>query len=357
MKILPNITSLRFFLAILVVIFHLPEFCSNQNIPFYNSHPIFHKGTEAVYVFFSLSGFLIIRQLYIEKIKTKTISLKKFFTRRILRIFPLFLLILIFGLIYYNIILPKFGFPFESNYNIYEGILLSIFFLPNVFAILYKPGGIIEVLWSIGVEEQFYLFIAPMILFLPSKKIFYFLFLSTIVFLFLYFIETISLFRRFGMSFFYFTFSGLISLITLEKSFLFKNKIISILLSIIFITYFTSNIFLDNLTNEFYHIFSMVLFSIVLGFLSLTPYKIFENKILIYLGKISFGIYMYHSIVIQFIGLIYLKVFKIYSFNNVIIIAFYNLLVIIITILISHLSYKYFEIFFINKVMKTIKNK
>lgn len=105
MKIYPNITSLRFLLAILVVIFHLPEFCSKHDIPFYNSLPIFHKGIEAVNVFFSLSGFLIIRQLYTEKSETNKISLKKFFMRRILRIFPLYYLILFFGLVYYNILL------------------------------------------------------------------------------------------------------------------------------------------------------------------------------------------------------------------------------------------------------------
>lgn len=79
MKRLPNITSLRFFLAIIVVIFHLPEFCSKHNIPFYNFQPIFHKGSEAVNMFFSLSGFLIIRQLYVEKKATGTVSLKIFF--------------------------------------------------------------------------------------------------------------------------------------------------------------------------------------------------------------------------------------------------------------------------------------
>ena len=67
MERIPNITGLRFYLAVFVMIFHISEFCSKHNIPFYNSLSLFHKGYEAVCVFFSLSGFLIIRQLYLEK--------------------------------------------------------------------------------------------------------------------------------------------------------------------------------------------------------------------------------------------------------------------------------------------------
>jgi peptidoglycan/LPS O-acetylase OafA/YrhL len=349
MKILPNITSLRFFLAIIVVIFHLPEFCSKHNIPFYNLLPIFHKGAEAVNVFFSLSGCLIIRQLYIEKKTTNTISLKKFFLRRVLRIFPLYFLILFFGLVYYNIILPKFGFPFDSNYNLYEGLLLSLFFLPNVFVFLYSPGGIVEVLWSIGVEEQFYLFIAPIIFFLPAKRTILFLLIFTLTFFWIFFYEGTPLFRKFGMYFFYFTSSGLFSILLLKQTFLSIYKAALYVLCFIFITYFTTNIFINYFSVEAYHFFSMILFSIVISLMTLSPLRLLENKLLIYLGKISYGIYMYHSIVIQLIGLIYLKVFSKFYFDKSIVVVLYNFIVIIVTILISHLSYKYYELYFIKK--------
>ena len=349
MKILPNITSLRFFLAIIVVIFHIPEFCSKHHIPFYNLQPIFHKGSEAVNMFFSLSGFLIIRQLYIEKKTTSTVSLKKFFLRRILRIFPLYFLILLFGLAYYNIILPKFGFQFDSNYNLYEGLLLSLLFLPNVFVFLYSPGGIIEVLWSIGVEEQFYLFIAPIVLLLPTKKIMAFLLIFTLVFFYVFFYNETPLFRKFGMYFFYFTSSGLFSIFILKKSILSGYKMTTYLLYTIFILYFTTNIFINCFSIEGYHFFSMLLFSTTISFMTLSPSKILENKMLIYLGKISYGIYMYHSIVIQFIGLIYLKVFSELYLDKLIVITIYNFVVITITIVISHLSYKHYELYFIKK--------
>jgi peptidoglycan/LPS O-acetylase OafA/YrhL len=148
---IPNLTSTRFFLALLVVLFHCTEFFKKRGFPYYEGLPIFHKGTEAVYVFFSLSGFLIIRQLYIEKEQTNLINLKAFYVRRILRIFPLYYLILTFGFLYYHFILPTFGFNFENNYNFIYGLLLGITFFSNIFS-TYSPGGILEILWSIGIE-------------------------------------------------------------------------------------------------------------------------------------------------------------------------------------------------------------
>lgn len=355
---IPNITGLRFFLAFFVIIFHLSEFSSKHEIPFYSKLPIFSKGFESVCMFFSLSGFLIIRQLYVEKSILNTISLKKFFLRRSLRIFPLYFLILFFGLLYYNYFLPSIGFigGYNTNYNILVGLLLSIFFMPNIFASLYSPGGIIETLWSIGIEEQFYLFIAPILYWIPLKKHFYFLILFTITFFILFFYLKGNVFSRFDMLFFYFTTSGCISLLLLKGNFCFKNRIFAYITLILFIIYFTTNMYENKLSHVGYHFVSMLLFSSVIGVLSLDSYSFLNNKIITYLGKISYGIYMYHSIVIQFFGFVYLKLFSKLKISDVLIIIFYNFLVISITIIISHFSYHYFEKYFIKKFKKPMVN-
>lgn len=356
MERIPNITGLRFFLAFLVVIFHVSEFCSKHEIPFYNSLPVFNKGYEAVCVFFSLSGFLIIRQLYVEKELQNTISLKNFYTRRILRIFPLYFLILFFGLIYYKYILPNFGFSgsFNDDYNLYEGLLLSVFFMPNVFASLYSPGGIIEVLWSIGVEEQFYLFIAPFLLLFPLRRHLYFLLFFTIGFFALYYGVEGNFFARFNMLFFYFTASGIVSILVLKCSYLFNNKIVTSVLFLMFGVYFTTNFFNDLLSNANYNFISMLLFSMVIGFLSVKKYLFLNNRLITYLGKISYGIYVYHLIVIQFLGLVYIKIFTGFRIDYFIIVGFYNVFVIVLTIIISHFSYQYFEKFFMNLYRKKL---
>lgn len=212
---IPNLTSLRFILAILVVLFHTPEFFANRNLPFYNNYSLFLKGNESVWMFFSLSGFLIIKQLHDEKISTNTINLKRFFKNRILRIFPLYYLVLIYGFIHYQIILPKLGFQFENTYNIWEGILLSSTFFSNIF-LTYSPGGILEILWSIGIEEQFYIVIAPLFFLLPKSKIKTTLISITITYLLLFTSSVFPFLKEYKMYFFYFTFSGLCS-IYLEK--------------------------------------------------------------------------------------------------------------------------------------------
>lgn len=49
MNKLPNLYFLRFFLALIVVIYHLPITSQNIGLPYFNDQPIFHKGGVAVY--------------------------------------------------------------------------------------------------------------------------------------------------------------------------------------------------------------------------------------------------------------------------------------------------------------------
>ena len=67
-------------------------------------------------MFFVLSGFLIIRYVYIAK-KKDVFSIGDFYKRRALRILPLYFLIVFFGSFFYNILLPVLNIPFEINYT------------------------------------------------------------------------------------------------------------------------------------------------------------------------------------------------------------------------------------------------
>lgn len=350
----PNITPIRFILALLVVIFHIALFSEKRGFPFFNDLPIFHKGTEAVYMFFSLSGFLIIKQLYDEKKLTNTINLKGFYKRRILRIFPLYYLVLFFGFFYYRALLPYFGYPFENNYDFLTGLILSVTFFPNIFS-TFSPGGILEILWSIGIEEQFYLLIAPLLLLLPFKKIVRFLSVFTVIYFLIYFSGYLAFISDYSMLFFFFSFGGLCSIFidnVFFQNLLKKSKYI---LFILFILYFTTPIFKDNFDTIYYYFFSFILFGLVIAALALKPIRILQNKTMDYFGKISYGIYMYHAIVMQLVGLFYLKIISKLGFNKNLDIILFNLLVIVFTILVSHLSYKYYESYFIKLKRKTNK--
>ena len=351
MKILPNITSLRFVLALLVVLFHIPDFFKNRGFPYFDNLPIFHKGTEAVYMFFSLSGFLIIQQLFIEKTNTNSIDLKAFFLRRIVRIFPLYYLVLGFGFLYYRIILPYLGYAFESNYDLWYGVFLSTTFFPNILS-SYKPGGIINVLWSIGIEEQFYILIAPLFFFISVKKIIPFIGFFTILYFITFFSGLAPFLKNYNMYFFYFSFGGLCSI------FLIKSNLNALLIRfkipvfLIFILYFSTSIFYDYLQEIYYHFFSMILFGVVIFMLVSKPITFLENKKMQYLGKISFGIYMLHAITLQLVGFAYLKFLTILNLPNYILILIINILVLVITLLAAHFSYKYYESYFLNLKVK-----
>ena len=342
---IPNLTSLRFVLAFLVVIFHVSEFSISRGFPFFNDWAIFKKGTEAVYVFFTLSGFLIIKKLYDEKLYTNYINLKVFYLKRMLRIFPLYYLVLTFGFIYYHFILQYFGFEFENNYNFLEGIFLSATFFPNIFS-TYSPGGILEILWSIGIEEQFYLLIAPIILLLPKKRVLIFLISFTIFYFSIFFLKELNFLAKYQMLFFYFSFGGVCAILSKKHHLLIKK--IRLLIFTLTIIYFTTTLFEYNSNTIFYHFFSFILFGLLISSLSLGQIPFLRSKQLNYLGKISYGIYMYHAIVLQFVGGIYMMLISKLNLHYVLDVIIINFLVIALTILISHFSYKYYESYFLN---------
>lgn len=345
MQQLPNITSLRFFLALLVMIYHIPIFFFNRGLPYFNDLPVFNKGTEAVYMFFSLSGFLIIKQLFIEKDTTNKIDLKKFYIRRALRILPLYYLIALTGILYYNFFLPAIGISLPQTHSLTEGILLLLFFLPNVLS-TYDPGGILVILWSIGIEEQFYLLIAPVIALIPRRKAVFFLLAFSIILISIYHSSLFPFLMKYRLMFFYFSFAGLCSFLNFIN---FRySKIFSYIVFALVILYFTTDIFVENLSEFQYSLLSMILFGSFINFFTQKSFSFFQNRTLVYLGKISYGIYMYHSVVMQLVGFLLLKAVPKYNLNNITAILASFFLVIIITLIVSHFSYQYFEKKFLN---------
>ncbi|WP_339755892.1 acyltransferase [uncultured Winogradskyella sp.] len=353
MKILPNLDVLRFFLASLVLIQHVALLSKALGLPSYNELPVFHKGTEAVYMFFTLSGFLIIRLIYLEKEKGH-FSIKKFYMRRILRIFPLYYLIVVFGFVFNHLILPQTGFTTDYNYELDNAILLTTFFLPNVYADLYEIGAIHQVIWSIGIEEQFYIMIAPFSYFIKKHWLLNALIIFTVGYLILFHFTGIALFARFRMLYFFLFFGGIISVLD-EKNmleFLKTNKIIPLVIIVLTILYYTTGLF--NFENLFLkNVTAMLLLGLFIHSISCNNFGVtVTNKAINYLGKVSYGIYMYHISVIYAVLFVFLKVEFLSELNDVVVILLINLLVIGLTIFVSHLSYKYFEMKFLS-----LKNK
>lgn len=341
---LPNITSIRFFFALIVIFYHTLQFCNNRGFPIIDNLPFFYKGREAVYAFFVLSGFLIIRNLFEEKEKTGKINLKFFFINRAFRILPLYYLVLLIGFFYYRIFLPEIGINLVHDYNIWSGLALSLTLFTNVFS-TNLPGGIIEILWSISIEEQFYLMIAPTLFLIPLKSIYKTLLFLTIVFVILY--CNVSFFKKYDMLFFFFTIGGIFGLLIKKKeiqNILRKGRFLIFLITL---TLFFTNFWNEKINiPELYLLFCALLFSIFISILIIKPVNFLENKNLDYLGKISYGLYVLHPISMQLIGFIFLKTNIMYC--GKISFILYNLLVILLTTFFAIVSKKYFENYFMN---------
>ncbi|WP_284217205.1 acyltransferase family protein [Agaribacter marinus] len=115
----------------------------------------FQFGGTGVELFFLLSGWLIGSQLYKEQQKFGSIDIKRFWFRRWMRTFPAYFAVLFFTL--GQLYLTKESVPNPTAY---------FFFLQNYLTDL----PFFYVSWSLSVEEQFYLMIAPTLVLLSRSK-------------------------------------------------------------------------------------------------------------------------------------------------------------------------------------------
>lgn len=129
---------------------------------------IFGNGNLGVIFFFVLIGFLITYLLIEEKKLNGQIDIKKFCLRSALRIWPMFYFCAGFGFFIFPILKTAFGQPPNETAS-----LISYLTSINNFDLIDKglpDASILGVLWSVAIEEQFYL-VWPIILYLlPIKK-------------------------------------------------------------------------------------------------------------------------------------------------------------------------------------------
>lgn len=356
-KRIKNIDPLRGFLALCVVIAHIPLISNTVGLPNFSDSPIFHRGANAVHVFFALSGYLIIGLIYDEKDTYGSINIKNFYIRRILRLYPVYYFVLFFGFFFYHYLLPALGIQYDTNYSLAVGMAWCIGFFPNIFKSLYSPGAILDVLWSIGIEEQFYLMVAPVLSLLPIKKYFKYLLIFTAVYFVLFHTPLFSFLKSFRFFYFFMSAGGLIAIMERSKLRMHFNSVyLRLCVYVAFILYFTTNLFFfqnDLLRNGV----EVVLFNLLIVNLANDNWLQIKSRLLNYIGQISYGIYMYHMIVVNFVLFVFLRVKDKLLLEDWQIIVLINISCIILTILLSHLSYKYFESYFLGLKEKFRDNK
>ena len=110
-----NLNGLRFLAALMVVICHIEQNKKGFLLPNLRAL-VKHLGVLGVDLFFVLSGFLITILLLKEKEIFKKIEYKKFYLRRILRIWPLYYLVVILSLF----VLPNIPFLSDGCVHFFE---------------------------------------------------------------------------------------------------------------------------------------------------------------------------------------------------------------------------------------------
>lgn len=300
----------------------------------------FNLGVDT---FFLISGFLITYLLLTEKQKNGTIHIGKFYLRRALRILPLYYLsILIAPLLVY------------ITHNHQPEYLTTAFFLNNFRTIVTESWDFpFAHFWSICIEEHFYLFWPLIIAFVPHKKlplVFTLLIVSSI--LFRWYAYSCIPFPYFTL--YLHTFSRIdVLVIGAALAFVHFNKpiqpVISIWVRLGVYLIFILLLFIEpnNLWNSAfsamvkkYFYTSVMAFEMLNYLFNKNAFLNFKEKnILHYLGKTSYGIYMFGNILIPFIIGIENKLKETFLHN----VFFFLALNVIITCIVSAISYEFFE--------------
>jgi peptidoglycan/LPS O-acetylase OafA/YrhL len=352
----PGLNALRYFAAAAVVVCHVEEFKAINLLPAHYD-VVYGLGTLAVTFFFVLSGFLITFLLLTEKAKYQTINIQSFYIRRALRIWPVYYLISALGLFILpnvtTLTIPILSSKVEAQQPVNS--FLYFFFLPNIALGLKYIVPYASHLWSIGVEEQFYVF-WPWIF--KSAKRQLMIMISIIIAFFLmrvccnYLINNFLPFRELGNSLYEIldrtridcmAIGGIGAFLIHGNSHWFKRYFINFTTTVVSILFplllIVTNIDFDYIQHLLFAI-SFLLFIINVSCSERSLFRL-EGKLWDFLGNISYSIYMYQYLAIGLILLVFKK-FNALTFttsHNVL----FHILCQVLVVLLAYTSYRFLE--------------
>jgi len=313
--------------------------------------------------FFVLSSFLITRLIIDERQQFKTFSFKLFFIRRSLRIWPLYFLMVGIGFISFYAGLINTPLPPLIHF---VSFTLNLYIAENGYHFLF----FLVFLWSISVEEQFYIFWGIILNVASKINARYFQYCIPVT---AFLLIALSLCYRYAhredeLKLYFHTFSvtanfGIGILVAYLSAYsnwfiplLQRMSKLSILLLFIILllsvlTY--TIVFTHPFAILFERVYFSFLFAIIIAVLcysSIIPtWQKFFNPF-DYLGKIALGLYFYHGIVITFFS----KLMMQYSIADKSwqVMLLNPLIMLTLSIICASLSYNYFE-----KPILALKNK
>jgi peptidoglycan/LPS O-acetylase OafA/YrhL len=356
---LPGLNGLRFIAALLVIIDHTELFKSYLGLPtlWANSYSAY-LGAFGVSIFFVLSGFLI-SYLLLEEQKEGPIQIKHFYLRRILRIWPLYYLLVLLGFF----VIPYLSFFQIPQYSSEMSISLDRFLLffglaANVAFVYFPTVAFANILWSVSVEEQFYLFWPHVVKF--KRTLLWIMLFLLFGYLAIKFyagnldrqLELLVIRTRFSAM----IIGGIGAYLVFTKHALIRYvyaRMTQVLLLLVFGLLLLDRVDFKSLELFQDEFLSVVVCGLILN-IATNPNSILklEHSLLNYFGKISYGLYVYHlfAVVLVLKGLPTLLPIK--EWTPWISYPVTLGLILLLTTGISHFSYRYFESYFLKKKVK-----
>lgn len=351
----PHLTGMRFIAAMAVLLFHSfglgreiwGEF--SEKINFQVLAKLLNKGHLGVSFFFVLSGFLLTSILLRELNKKGKVDVKAFVIRRLLRIWPLYFLVVLFGFFLF----PHLPFGQQTVHEFWRYAV----FLSNIDEIIHglnDPLNFMTATWSISVEEQYYLSWALILAVFPFRRrrhfllFFVLIILSTLVFRFFNFTDERTMYFHTLSVISDFAIGGLLALIYTQHKF--KSKFINLARWKIVVVYLIgfSVFYLEY--RIFQGVFSVFQRIIIASFFAFfiseqllskqSFFKVDSIPFLERLGEWTYGLYLFHCIWIYYLQAFFISQNWITELHHFII---YLLLVIALSITSSYISYRYFE--------------
>ncbi|WP_160111389.1 acyltransferase family protein [Vibrio hangzhouensis] len=282
-----NFDLIRIVLSTIVFMYHISVLSPIDGIVFG-----FFSGEFAVECFFVISGYLIVYSY------NKSNSLKKYSKSRIVRILPLYLIVIlltfILGLIISNVDIKDFVYNGGLKFIIFNSIFMNFMSpsLPGVFEdnVITAVNGS---LWTIKIEVMFY-FAVPLIfdwINKGTKRYFAILILYALSILCFYFIRFLiiehgvnpSINNQLPSLLCFFMAGAVLNYIRPSDKLMFVLFLLSTMYLLVF--------------DKIYAIHPIALASVVYFFSYLIPFRIIIPKCI---GDISYGMYIVHFPVIQY---------------------------------------------------------
>lgn len=347
--------GLRGLAALLVVLAHLPQISQMTAMYLFKNAMAFTRlAYISVDIFFILSGFLITRILIRDKLDGR-LSFKLFYLKRSLRIFPIY---------YLAIILVGFLISWENLG--YVSLYLSNYF----FSFNTTPNAMRHT-WSLAVEEHFYLF-WPAVVFVAKDSFIkkylsitvFLIILLSIIFYYSYFTieEANMLVEKSTNTRFLSLMFGATIAYNEDKMSNFKRYNLLLMASIVA---YSIAIFSRLVNVGIPYIIFLYLFSAI-GSTFFFLYvlnserkdniikKVFTSKLLVFLGSISYGLYLYHYPIYYFFGLTNVQM----MLSNTTYVGFSGIFIPLVLVFVTSIvSYYFLELPIIRFKDKIAKNK